>query len=160
MKNLLILIFVLTGFVSKAQVEPIYNPEANAQAEIDSAVKKAAAEGKNVFLQIGGNWCVWCRKYHQFTNDDPEISKYIADNFVVVKVNYSKENKNEAVLERLEFPQRFGFPVFVVLDSTGRRIHTQNSAYLESGDGYDKEKVLNFYKQWSPAALNPATYRK
>lgn len=160
MKNLLILIFLLTGFVGVAQVEPIYNPEANAQADIDSAVKKAAAEGKNVFLQIGGNWCVWCRKYHQFTNNDPEISKYIADNFVVVKVNYSKENKNEAVLEKLEFPQRFGFPVFVVLDSSGRRIHTQNSAYLESGDGYDKEKVLNFYKQWSPTALNPATYRK
>lgn len=160
MKNLLILIFLLTSFVSVAQVESIYNPEANAQAEIDAAVKKAAAEGKNVFLQIGGNWCVWCRKYHQFTNDDPEISKYIADNFVVVKVNYSKENKNEAVLEKLEFPQRFGFPVFVVLNSSGRRIHTQNSAYLESGDGYDNEKVLNFYKQWSPTALNPATYRK
>lgn len=160
MKNLLILIFLLTGFVSVAQVESIYNPEANAQAEIDAAVKKAAAEGKNVFLQIGGNWCVWCRKYHQFTNNDPEISKYIADNFVVVKVNYSKENKNEAVFEKLEFPQRFGFPVFVVLDSNGRRIHTQNSGYLESGDGYDKEKVLNFYKQWSPAALDPATYRK
>lgn len=160
MKNLLILIFLLTGFSCLAQVEPIYNPEADAQAEINAAVQKAAAEGKNVFLQIGGNWCVWCRKYHQFISDDPEISQYIADNFVVVKVNYSKENKNEAVLEKLEFPQRFGFPVFVVLDATGRRIHTQNSAYLESGDGYDKEKVLNFYKQWSPAALNPSTYRK
>ncbi|MFV0378681.1 MAG: thioredoxin family protein [Mangrovibacterium sp.] len=160
MKNFLILVFLLTGFASLAQVEPIYYPEADAQAEIDAAVQKAAAEGKNVFLQIGGNWCVWCRKYHQFITDDPEISQYIADNFVVVKVNYSKENKNEAVFEKLEFPQRFGFPVFVVLDATGRRIHTQNSAYLESGSGYDKEKVMNFYKQWSPAALNPANYRK
>jgi hypothetical protein len=79
---------------------------------------------------------------------------------VVVPVNYSKENKNEKVLEKLGFPQRFGFPVFVILDAKGNRIHTQNSAYLEADGGYNKEKVLGFFKQWSPAALDPKTYTK
>ena len=59
-------------------------------------------------------------------------------------------------LPSLEFPQRFGFPVFVILDENGKRIHTQNSAFLKKGDGYDKEKVLRFFKNWSPQALNPA----
>ena len=159
--NKVLVLFLLTISLSvDAQVTPIYNPAANAQTEIDQAVKKAAAEGKHVFLQIGGNWCVWCRRFHQFTADDPEISDYIADHFVVVKVNYSKENKNEKVLEKLGFPQRFGFPVFVILDQKGNRIHTQNSGYLESENGYDKDKVLNFYKQWSPMALDPKTYEK
>jgi len=72
----------------------------------------------------------------------------------VVKVNYSKENKNVDVLEQLEKPQRFGFPVLVILDSDGRRIHTQDTGLLESGDGYDHKKVLNFLKNWTPNALN------
>lgn len=74
-------------------------------------------------------------------------------------VNYSKENKSPEVLKKLEYPQRFGFPVFVILDSNGKRMHTQNSSCLEEGDGYSKTKVLDFLKQWSPDALNPDNYK-
>ena len=160
MKQFLTLLFFAISLVAQAQVEPIYNPEADAQTDINTAVEQAAKEGKHVFLQIGGNWCVWCHRFHQFINDDAEISEYVTANFVVVNVNYSKENKNEKVLKDLGFPQRFGFPVFVILDAKGSRIHTQNSAYLEAEGGYDKSKVLGFFKQWSPAALDPKTYEK
>jgi len=158
MKHLLALLFFTITLTSQAQVEPIYRPEADAEAEIQSAVQQAAAEGKHVFLQIGGNWCIWCRRFHQFIHDDTDISQCIANNYVVVKVNYSKENKNEKILAKLGFPQRFGFPVFVILDAKGNRIHTQNSAYLEADGGYDKDKVLNFFKLWSPSAIDPKTY--
>jgi len=63
-----------------------------------------------------------------------------------------------AELKKLEYPQRFGFPVFVILDSNGKRIHTQNSAYLEEDKGYSRKKVLDFLNQWSPDALNPNLY--
>ena len=63
------------------------------------------------------------------------------------------------MLARLNFPQRFGFPVFVILDGKGNRIHTQNSAFLEKGESYDRDHVLRFFKNWSPAALNPANYK-
>lgn len=75
-----------------------------------------------------------------------------------VLLNYSRENKNSEILTELDFPQRFGFPVFVILDSEGNRIHTQNSAYLEAGEGYDDKKVLQFLKHWTPAALDPENY--
>ncbi len=82
------------------------------------------------------------------------------DNYVVVKLNYSKENKNEKSLERLEYPNRFGYPIFVVLDGNGKRVHTQNSAYLEEGQGYSEKKVLDFLKHWTVKALDPKTYEK
>jgi len=160
MKRFLTVLFFALAVIAQAQVEPIYTPEADAQADINAAVEQAAKEGKHVFLKIGGNWCGWCRQFHQFIKDDAEISEYISANFVVVNINYSKENKNEDVLEKLGFPQRFGFPVFVILDAKGNRIHTQNSAYLEAKVGYDKSKVFAFFKQWSPAALDPKTYEK
>jgi thioredoxin-related protein len=97
-------------------------------------------------LQIGGNWCIWCIRFNDLVTKDPELDKYLRDNFVVLHVNYSKENKNEDVLASLGYPQRFGFPVFVVLDDKGTRIHTQNSDYLEEGKGHSREKVLEFLK--------------
>lgn len=143
-----------------AQNENIYNPDANAKADISAAVKKASSEGKHVFLQIGGNWCPWCVKFHRFVDADLEIKKYVEQNFEVVKVNYDPKNKNEVVLAELGFPQRFGFPVFVILDGKGNRIHTQNSAYLEKDKSYDRDVVLQFFKHWSPTAVNPNSYKK
>ncbi|HKJ44030.1 MAG TPA: thioredoxin family protein [Sunxiuqinia sp.] len=138
----------------------IYNPNADAESAIQKAVKEAKTEGKFVFLEIGGNWCPWCVKFHHFVDDNQEIKNYVDQNFVVVNVNYSKENKNLEVLKELGFPQRFGFPVFVVLNDEGNNIHIQNSAYLEDGDGYSPQKVLTFFKQWSPAALDSKNYGK
>jgi hypothetical protein len=63
-------------------------------------------------------------------------------------------------LKQLEYPQRFGFPVFVILNEDGKRLHTQNSGYLEEGKGHDRMKVLTFLQQWSPEALNPELYNK
>ncbi|WP_217447780.1 thioredoxin family protein [Maribellus comscasis] len=88
------------------------------------------------------NWCSWCVKFHRFVDADSEIKTFVEENFEVVRVNYDPKNKNKEVLAELEFPQRFGFPVFVILDREGNRIHTQNSAFLEKDDGYDRNKVF------------------
>ena len=81
----------------------------------------------------------------------------------MVHLNYSPENKNLVILKKLEFPQRFGFPVLVILDKKGRRLHTQDSGFLEATKNtesiyYDKQKVLAFLTKWSPSALKPENY--
>ena len=56
-------------------------------------------------------------------------------------------------MRRLKGCGRFGFPVFVVLDADGTVLHTQDSSFLEEGQGYNKERVLRFFKCWTPAAV-------
>lgn len=143
---------------TKKDAPKLYNPAADAKAEISAAVKSAQAQHKNVLLQIGGNWCIWCLRFNDMVTKDAELNKYMNDNFVVLHVNWSPENKNEKVLADLGYPQRFGFPVFVVLDGKGNRLHTQNSGYLEEGKGHSRAKVLEFFQGWSPAALDPKSY--
>lgn len=152
MRIIILNLLILLSLSAFSQVN-IYNPNADAKADIARAINKARQENKHVFIQIGGNWCPWCVKLHNFLNSDSVLTDILSKNYVVVKVNYSKENKNIEVLKQLENPQRFGFPVLVILDSSGRRIHTQDSGLLESGDGYDRKKVLNFLKNWTPEAL-------
>jgi len=160
MKRILFLLIAMSfGVASFAQNQTesvkIYNPAANAQADLDAAVAKAKSENKHVFVQIGGNWCPWCISFHNLVEETPELKSYIVNNFETVKLNYSKENKNEAVLKKLKNPGRFGFPVFLILDGNGEVIHIQNSAYLEEGKGHSVKKVTDFLKNWTYTAVNP-----
>ncbi len=136
----------------------IYKPEANAVEDIKTAIDQAKASNKHVFLQVGVNWCVWCYRFQDFVDGDETLTTIVEENYVVYHLNYSAENFNKEVLATYGFPQRFGFPVFVVLDGEGKRLHTQNSALLESGQGYDMRKVKEFFMQWTPAALDPNQY--
>ncbi|MGN6397886.1 MAG: thioredoxin family protein [Mucilaginibacter sp.] len=149
-----------TAAVKPTDTAKLYHPNADAKADIAAAVKKAAAEHKNVLLQIGGNWCIWCIRFNDLVTHDADLNKYVRDNYEIVHVNWSPENENTKLLAELGYPQRFGFPVFVILDDKGNRLHTQDSSYLEEGKGHSKAKVMEFFKNWSPAALDPRSYEK
>jgi thioredoxin-related protein len=157
-----VLTLLLLAFTGRAQetldLEHIYNPAADATADLAKVQQQAAKEGKHVLLQIGGNWCIWCKRFYKFTHDDAELKALAEKNYIIYHLNYSKENKNLPVLAKLGYPQRFGFPVLVILDAKGNRLHTQNSGLLESADSYDKKKVADMLQQWRPDALNPAYY--
>ncbi|MBK8711305.1 MAG: thioredoxin family protein [Niastella sp.] len=160
MKKLLFSVLVLLSIHVIAQEKStLYHPDANATNDIAMAVKQAKDQHKFVLIQAGGNWCKWCIEFARFAKADPQIDSVINSAFIWYHLNYSKENKNPEVFEKLGFPQRFGFPSFIILNENGERIHTQNSEYLEDGkNSYDKLKVQAFLEMWSPRALNPAMY--
>jgi len=139
----------------------LYKPDEKAETEIANAISEAKRSGKNVFIQIGGNWCIWCARFHDYVAKDAQLDSLMNANYVVYHLNYSKENYNTKLLTKYRFPQRFGFPVFLVLDANGNLIHTQNSWYLEDGSkSYDREKVKTFFIEWSPKAFDPSQYKE
>ena len=138
----------------------LYKPTENAEEKIADAVKQAKAQGKHVFIQVGGNWCIWCARFNDFVTTDKTIDSLIQANYVVYHMNYSEENTNEKLLAKYGYPQRMGYPVFLVLNGEGKLLHTQNSGYLEDGKkSYNRNYVISFLKEWSPAALDPKQYK-
>ncbi|WP_276502834.1 thioredoxin family protein [Terrimonas pollutisoli] len=164
MKKIIILwiavFFTGVSFSQDMKSFKLYKPEENAEKKIADAVKQAKAEGKNVFVQIGGNWCIWCALFNDIATTDKSIDSVIKANYVVYHLNYSKENRNEKLLAKYAFPQRFGFPVFLILNGKGELIHTQNSVYLEEGKGYNTKTVIGFLNDWSSKALDPKQYKE
>jgi len=155
-----VLFFGIASFSQDMTKFKLYSPEANAKKEIAEAVKQAKESDKHVLIQVGGNWCIWCARFNDFVTNDKSLDSLMNANYVVYHLNYSKENKNQELLARYEFPQRFGFPVFLILDEKGDLIHTQTSWYLEAGKSYDKEKVTAFFTDWSKKAFDPAQYKE
>ena len=155
---ILLILIVATVKGQEKKVAP-YNVSIDGMRQLDEALVKAKDEKKNLLVQVGGNWCPWCIKFYNFCNDVPKVDSIIKASYVFVHLNYSKENKNYPAMERLDYPQRFGFPVIVVMNSKGERIHTQDSGFLEKDKGYDTTKVFTFLKNWTPEALNPENYK-
>ncbi|HKZ65274.1 MAG TPA: thioredoxin family protein [Chitinophagaceae bacterium] len=153
-------IFTVAAFSQDMKTFSLYKPEENAEQKIAVAIQQAKAEGKHVFIQIGGNWCIWCARFNDFVTTDKPIDSLIKANYIVYHLNYSKENKNEKLLAKYGFPQRFGFPVFLVLDANGKLIHTQNSGYLEEAKGYNRKTVAGFFNDWAPKAFDPKQYKE
>jgi len=152
------LLICVAVFVFAQEKANVYNPNADAKTDLKNAITKAKAENKHVLIQVGGNWCSWCIKFHKMATTDAKIDSLIKADYVYLLLNYSKENKNLDVLRTLQNPQRFGFPVFVILDGAGKLLHTQDSGLLEMDKGYDPKKVSTFLKQWNAKALDPKNY--
>lgn len=165
MKRLL-MIFVGMAFAlltanAQGALKKVYDETIDPIAQIDDALAKAKAENKFVICQLGGNWCPWCLRFADFVEKDTTVNRVVNDNFVYIHVNYNPRKaagdeaaqKAAILLKRLGNPQRFGFPVFVVLNREGEIMHIQDSSFLEEGKGYSEEKVLRFLKNWTPKAL-------
>ena len=153
---LLIVVSVSSAFSQDLTKFHIYNPDDNAEKEIAKSVKKAKAENKHVFIQIGNNACIWCARFNDLISNDEKIDSIIKASYIIYHMNCRNENDNAKILAKYNCPQRFGFPFFLVLNGKGKLIHMQGSWYLQDGNkSYDRDKTISFFNAWSPAASQP-----
>lgn len=130
-----------------------YDPGADPADQLRRAVTEAKASGRRILLEVGGDWCVWCRILEKYLHRDaPDVGAAFERAFVVVKVNFSEDNKNEAFLAG--YPEIPGYPHFFVLEPDGRFLHSQPTGDLERGPSYDHEKMLAFVRRWRTNAIS------
>jgi thioredoxin-related protein len=126
-----------------------FDPTRNPFDDLKIAVDSASVLNKRIILDVGGEWCIWCHRIDAFMHNTEEIKSLLEENFIIVKINFSKENKNEKFLS--QYPAIEGYPHFFVLESDGKLLHSQNTGDLEKDKDYDKDKFLNFLNEWKPA---------
>lgn len=102
-------------------------------------------------LELGGDWCIWCKYMDEFYATHRDILQFRADHYVLVKINLSPENMNEKFLS--QFPAAIPYPHIYILDSDATFLHSQDTAELEDGaDSYVPEVFMAFLKKWAPAS--------
>ncbi len=122
-------------------------------ADLETAKVEAQRGNKRIMLDVGGEWCPWCHILDRFVEGDAEVRRLRDANYVWMKVNYSEDNENTAFLS--QYPEVKGYPHLFVLDAQGGLLHSQFTAELEKGKGYDRQKFLAFMKQWAPDRAAP-----
>jgi thiol:disulfide interchange protein len=132
---------------SAADLPERFEPTRDAAADVAHAVSLAAASGRRVLVDVGGEWCTWCHIMDAFFAADAEARALREKSYVWVKVNWSPQNRNEAVLSR--WPKVKGYPHLFVLGADGKLLHSQDTGDLESGRGYDRAAFIAFLKRWA-----------
>lgn len=144
---------VLVAFAGMAGAQALparFDPSRDAAKDVATAVAQAKAQGKRVLIDVGGEWCSWCHILDRFIDANADVRALVDRDYVWVKVNWSKENKNEALLSK--WPAIQGYPHLFVLDADGKLLHSQDTGALESGKSYDKLRFTRFLRTWSPRA--------
>ena len=142
------LLLLVGAAATAAGLADRFDPARDPAKDVAAAVAQARDEGKRVLVDVGGEWCSWCHIMDHFFAADDEAREMRDRGFVVVKVNYSPQNKNQAFLSR--YPRIAGYPHLFVLGPDGKLLHSQDTGELEAGKGYDRDKMLGFLRNWTP----------
>lgn len=127
-----------------------YNESQDGDAKITELIQQAQKEGKNIMIQAGGNWCIWCLRFDNFVKTDSKLKQIVDDNYIYYHLNFSPKNKNEKAFAKYGTTEKIGYPHFIILDQNGKKLHLQESGIFEDGKGYSKEKVKEFFEKWTP----------
>ena len=156
-KNILARLFALFLFITLAfctegakEYTPVtkFDPERDPYTDLAAASEAASSTGKRIILDVGGEWCIWCHRLDDFIESNIEIKNKLEEYFIILKINFSPENKNEKFLA--QYPEIAGYPHFFVLESDGKLLHSQNTGLLEENSSYSKEKIIEFLTRWAP----------
>jgi thiol:disulfide interchange protein len=139
------------GELTKLQnsvIVDFYDPGRDPAEDLKQAISIAQQENKRIMLELGGDWCIWCKYMDTFYQTHNDILQYRADHYVLMKVNVSPENMNERFLS--QYPAAAGYPHIYILESDGTFLHSQNTEDLENGkDSYVPEVFLAFLQKWA-----------
>jgi thiol:disulfide interchange protein len=133
---------------STENLAAIYNPAADAKADVAAALGKAKRDHKRVLVMFGGNWCVWCHRLHTVLLNDAAIATLLRSKYELVMVDI--DNNKVLLASYDKGHERHGYPFLTVLDADGRVLVNQETGVLEKDKGYDLEKVKAFLSKWAP----------
>jgi thiol:disulfide interchange protein len=138
------------GAVSTSTYAPPekYEPGRDPGKDLASAATEAKNSNRHVFVVVGGEWCMWCHIMDEFFRDHPVLQSLREKNYVLMKLNMSRENENRAFLSR--YPKIHGYPHIFILDTDGKLIQSQATNELEDGKSYNAKRFKKFLEKFAP----------
>ncbi|HID49486.1 MAG TPA: DUF255 domain-containing protein, partial [Chromatiales bacterium] len=110
------------------------------------ALQLARHTGRRVLIEVGGDWCSWCRVLDRFLAEHKTLREKLDRHFVVLKVNVSDENDNAEFMAGL--PRPLGYPHLYVSDPEGRILFSKDSGELLVNGRYSVQRFNDFIDRW------------
>jgi thioredoxin len=129
--------------------EPIYDESVDAGQAIRAAVRQASRHHRHIILVFGANWCADCHALDRAMHR-PELASLIERNYVVVKIDVGRFDKNVALAEKHHVPLEHGIPALAILDPHGKLLHAQEQGEFADARRMDSEAFQAFFEQWKP----------
>ncbi len=80
-----------------------------------------------------------------------ELATLIAKNFVIVKVDVGRYDKNLELAEKYNIPAHHGIPALAVLSPHGKLLYATDQGQFADARHMSYESIKAFFEQWKPA---------
>ncbi|WP_051811912.1 thioredoxin family protein [Kitasatospora sp. MBT63] len=106
--------------VPAAAISGGYNANADSAAEIAAAMSKAKADGKNVLLDFGANWCGNCKALDKLLTGNADVQNALNSSYHFVKVDIGDHSTtNMKILQGYDSSGSYAMPVLIVVTPSG-----------------------------------------
>ncbi len=129
---------------------------------IQEGMEKAQKEGKSVIMYFYTDWCVYCKKMDGQIFSDPDISAFMNEKYVSIRINPEKDKETIAVMGQNLTPSQFmgqigasGFPTTMFWDKKQKPLtvlpgYTEKDTFLSvisyiNDECYAKNITLDDY---------------
>jgi thioredoxin 1 len=133
-----------------AAAELPYNESANAPADMQRALAAAQADGTEVLMVFGANWCPDCRELDRALNGSSHA--LIAGRFEVVKVDVGNFDKNLELANQYGNPIKMGIPAVVVLSADNKIVYSSKGGELANARKMGDTGIYDFLSSHLAAA--------
>jgi protein disulfide-isomerase len=79
-----------------------------------------------------------------------ELASLLERNFVIVKIDVGRMDKNLDVAEQYHVPIEHGIPALAVLDSGGHLLYAMDQGQFADARHMSYESIKAFFEQWKP----------
>jgi thiol:disulfide interchange protein len=126
-----------------------YDTAANADAQVDAAVARAKKDGKDVLIDLGGNWCADCRIMAGLM-ELPEMQSFLKAHYEMVSVDVGRFNKNLQIPARYGITQRLeGVPAFLVATPDGKLLNRGHVSAIQDARHMTPQALADWLAQWA-----------
>ena len=144
--KIVVALFALGMVVPAFAADKLFDPTRDANKDLHTAMEQARKEHKNILMDVGGNWCPWCILLDRTLNEDAELHALLEKNYVLLHVNFSRENENLDFLG--PYPKANGYPAWYVLSPKGKLLNAEDTSEQEQTHkldaGYNKDTLKTF----------------
>jgi thiol:disulfide interchange protein len=131
----------------------LYDPMQDPRRQLQRAIERARRENKNILVEAGADWCVWCHRLEQFIASHAELHQLRSQHYVHIRLFSGEGEGLPLYFDNL--PALDGLPHYFVYNKDGKLLHSQDTEPFESGETYNFDKVWEFLAYW---AIDPSVH--
>ncbi len=126
-----------------------FDESANADAAVDAAFARARKSGKDVMIDLGGNWCADCRILSGLM-ELPELRAFLAAHYETATVDVGRFNRNLDIPARFGITERLeGVPAILIATPDGRLVNAGHVSAIEDARHMSPQALADWLAQWT-----------
>ncbi|MEV6733659.1 MULTISPECIES: thioredoxin family protein [unclassified Streptomyces] len=126
---------------------PGYDSSADAQKQIDAALRAAKSDGRTVLLDFGANWCGNCKAADKVFGQS-QTAAILGASYHLVKVDIGGNSSANSALLRKYSPSggTYTMPVLVVVSPSGT---VRTDTHVTGNPSLTSEGINSFLRKWA-----------